>query len=144
MSLKAALNDESQKSQIVADTVALINDEVSDKSGLSGMALKAGYKTIKGVKPGFVENVVDGLLPEFADALDPIHEEAKSAGTPVGQHFSTQKSRVADALLAITDAKAEGSTNRVVKGTYSKLRGTAKKHVEAAVPRLASLISKYS
>jgi hypothetical protein len=32
----------------------------------------------------------------------------------------------------------------VVKGTYDKLRGTAKKNVEAAVPRLGKLIERHA
>jgi hypothetical protein len=31
----------------------------------------------------------------------------------------------------------------LVKGTYEKLRGTAKKNVEAAVPRVGKLIEKH-
>jgi hypothetical protein len=32
----------------------------------------------------------------------------------------------------------------VVKATYERLRGTAKKNVEAAVPRLGRLIEKHA
>ena len=52
--------------------------------------------------------------------------------------------RVADALLAITDKKAERSKSGVVRGTYDRLRGTAKKNVEQAVPRLSHLIQKFA
>ena len=52
-------------------------------------------------------------------------------------------SRVADALLAITDKKAERSTNGVVKSAYGKLRGMAKSNVESAIPGLAKIVSNY-
>ena len=84
------------------------------------------------------------LLPEFATAFDPIYQEAKTKGTPVGDFFKNNSARVADSLLAITDSKAERSKSGVVKGTYEKLRGTAKKNVEAAVPRLATMVQKYA
>jgi hypothetical protein len=32
----------------------------------------------------------------------------------------------------------------MVKGTYDKLRSSAKKNVEAAVPRLATMIEKHT
>jgi hypothetical protein len=51
---------------------------------------------------------------------------------------------VADALLSITDAKAGHSKSGMVKGTYEKLRSSAKKNVEAAVPRLATVIEKHA
>ncbi len=142
--LAEVLNSPERKRDVVRDCLGLIDAEVADKGGLSGLAIKAGYKAVKGVKPGFVERVVDGLLPDFADAVDPIYREAAEADKPVGAHFVANRSRVADALLAITDGKAERSTNTVVKKTYEKLRGQAKKNVESAVPRLGNLIEKHT
>lgn len=141
--LESVLTEESKRSQVVDDTLQLVDEEVASKKGFSGMALKTGYKAVKGVKPGFLRNVVGDLLPEFARALEPVYEEAKASGSSVREHFAGNAGRVADALLGITDAKARKSTNNLVKGTYEKLRGTAKTHVEAAVPRLAVLIGKY-
>lgn len=135
---------EAKKPEVVDDCLNIIEAEVDDKGGLSGFAIKAGYKTVKGIKPGFIKQAVTDLLPEFASALDPIYQEAKTKGAPVGDHFKSNPDRVADALLAITDAKAERSKSGVVKGTYDKLRGTAKKNVEAAVPRLAGMVAKYA
>jgi hypothetical protein len=142
--LSEALTSESKKSAVEDDCVALIDAEVSDKSGLSGLAIKAGYKTVQGIKPGFVKQVVKDLLPEFARALDPLYQEAKSGGRGVRDHFTSNSARVADALLGITDEKAARSKSGMVKGTYEKLRGTAKKNVEAAVPRLAAMIEKHA
>ena len=144
MSLKEALADPEKKPAIVADCLDLIDEEVKDKSGFSGMAIKAGYKAVKGIKPGFVKNVVSDLLPEFAEALEPLNKEAVSAGTPIGAHLVANSGRAADALLSVTDSKAEKSTNGLVKGTYKKLRPSAKKNVESALPRLGQLIETHA
>ena len=143
-SLIDRLTDEAKRSEVVKDCLTLIDEEVADKKGLGGMAIKAGYKTVQGVKPGFVRNVVNDLLPEFARALDPMYQEATGKGDSIAHYFAANASRVADALLGITDAKAEKSQNRMVKGTYQKLRGTAKKNVESAVPRLGALVQKHA
>ena len=143
-SLTEALTAESNRSTVVDDCVALIDAEVQDKGGLTGLAIKAGYKTVQGIKPGFVRQVVTDLLPEFARALDPLYQEAKTAGRGVRDHFGSSPSRVADALLSITDEKAKRAKSGMVKGTYEKLRGSAKKNVEAAVPRLAAMIEKHA
>lgn len=142
--LADVLNSPDKKATVVKDCLGIIDAEVADKSGLSGMAIKAGFKAVKGIKPGFVDKVVHDLLPEFADAVDPVYQEAKAEDQPVGAYFIAKKSRVADSLLAITDGKADRSKNRVVKKTYSSLRGTAKRNVEAAVPRLGQLIEKHT
>ena len=144
MSLKEALDDPAKKPAIIADCLTLIDDEVKDKSGFGGLALKAGYKTVSGFKPGFVKNVVEGLLPDFAEALEPLSDEAKAAGTPLGSYIQGHKGRAADAMLSVTDAKADRSTNRIVKSTYKKLRGSAKKNVESALPRLGKLIDQHA
>jgi hypothetical protein len=142
-SLIDALTDESKKQNVVKDCCELIEAEVKEKGGISGLAIKAGYGAVKGIKPGFVEKAVEDLLPEFAKALDPIYAEAKSANKPVADFFTTNTSRVADALLSITDAKASRAKSGVAKGAYEKLRGSAKKNVESAVPRLGKLVEKY-
>lgn len=142
--LTEALTAESKRNAVVDDCLALIDAEVADKGGLTGFAIKAGYKTVQGIKPGFVRQVVTDLLPEFARALEPIYEEAHASGHSVREHFGSNTPRVADALLSITDEKAKRSKSGLVKGTYDKLRSSAKKNVEAAVPRLAAMIEKHA
>ena len=142
-SLVEALTDGSKKADVVKDCCALIDAEVKEKGGISGLAIKAGYGTVKGIKPGFVEKAVEDLLPEFAKALDPIYTDAKTQNKGVADYFNSNTSRVADALLSITDAKAARAKSGVAKGAYDKLRSSAKKNVEQAVPRLGKLIEKY-
>ena len=143
-SLSEILLNDAKKATVVDDCCALIDAEVSDKSGLSGLAIQAGYRAVKGIKPGFVKHAVTDMLPDFARALDAIYQEAKAQNRTAAEHFVSNTSRVADALLSITDGKAQRSKSGVVKGTYDKLRGSAKKNVEAAVPRLGKMVDKHS
>ena len=142
-SLVEALTGETNKKNVVKDCCDLIDAEVKDKSGLAGLAISAGYKTVKNIKPGFVEKAVEDLLPEFAQVLEPVVAEAKSSNKPVSDFFVANGERVANALLSITDAKAARAKSGVAKSAYDKLRGSAKKNVEQAVPRLGKLIEKY-
>lgn len=143
-SLAETLTSDSKKNAVVDDCAALIDAEVADRGGLSGLAIKAGYKAVQGVKPGFVRQVVTDLLPEFARALDPLYQEAHGAGKGVQDYFNANPTRVADALLSITDEKAKRAKSATVKVAYEKLRGSAKKNVESAVPRLAAMIEKHA
>src|SRR5271163_4291936 len=108
MSLRDMINDPNKKPAIVTDCVKLVDEEVASKGGLSGLAVKAGYAAVKGVKPGFIAEVVEKLLPEFADSLGAIWDEGKTRGN-ASSHFVANKSRVADALLAVTDGKAKNA-----------------------------------
>jgi hypothetical protein len=143
MGLSQALADKGKKAAIVADCATMIDEEVASKSGLSALALKAGYAAVKGIKPGFITHVLEALLPEFAEQIDPIWAEGAAAGNAV-KYLQDNRPRVADALLSVTDSKAKNAKSGLVRSTYEKLRGTAKKHVEEAVPRLSKVIEKYA
>ena len=143
-SLGDHLTSEDKKARVVDDCIGLIDAEVGDKSGMGGMAIRAGYKAINGIRPGFVRGVVQDLLPEFAAALDPLYQEALSKSAPVAEFFAKSSSRAADALLAITDDKAQRAKSGLVKSTYKRLRGMAKSNVEAAMPRLGRLVEKHT
>ncbi|MCK6536782.1 MAG: hypothetical protein L6Q84_27755 [Polyangiaceae bacterium] len=142
--LKELAQDSAKRSQVIDDACRVLDLEVADKSGLSGMAIKAGYKLVQGVKPGFVRQAVDDLLDDFLDALDPIYQEAVSSGKKPGDYLKSRSGQVADSLLSITDRRAEKAQRAAIRGMYDKLRPTAKKHVEAAAPRLADLLEKHA
>jgi uncharacterized protein DUF6918 len=143
-SLPDVLNAADKRETVIDDVLALIDAEVGDKGGISGLALKAGYGAVKGIKPGFIRGVVNDLLPEFAKSLDPFYQEATEKKKNPSEYFPQNSSRVADALLSITDARAKTAKSSVVRSTYDKLRGTAKKNVEAALPRLGKLVEKHT
>lgn len=143
MGLSNGLNDPNKKASVVADCVKLIDDQVATKGGLSGLGLKAAYATVNGVKPNYIARAVEGLLPEVLSVIDPIWSEGTQKGDPVG-YLSQNQSRTADAILSITDAKIEKSNNGIVRGAYNKLRSSAKKDVEEAIPGLAKIIDNYA
>jgi hypothetical protein len=143
MNLNDVLSDDATGASIIDDVCGLVDDEVAKQRGISGVAVKAGYKLVQGVKPGFVRSVVRVLLPDFATVLEPICEKAAAQGHSVGSYFSAHTPEVADALLSVTDGRAQNSEHRAVRGAYSKLRGSACKNVESAVPGLGRIIEKY-
>jgi hypothetical protein len=143
MNLNDVLSDEAKRASIIEDVCRLVDEEVAKQKGISGVAVKAGYRLVQGVKPGFVRNVVTALLPDFAEALEPISAQAVSSGQTVSQYFARNTGAVAEALLAVTDGRAQGSEHGSVKGAYGKLRGSARKNVESAVPGLGKIIEKY-
>jgi len=143
MNLNDVLNDQAKRASITEDVCHLVDEQVGNQRGISGVAVKAGYKLVQGVKPGFVRNVVEALLPEFAAALEPFREQAVTQGQSVASYFGAHSQEVAEALLAVTDGRAQASKHGSVKGAYGKLRGSARKNVERAVPGLGKIIQTY-
>lgn len=142
--LKEQLGNGAKRDVVIEDACRVLDQEVADKSGLTGMAIKGAYKLVQGVKPGFVRHVVDNLLDDFLLALEPTYQEALAKNIPPGQYLRSNASSVADALLAVTDRRAEKADNALIRKTYDKLRPSAKKQVEAAAPRLADLLQRHA
>jgi hypothetical protein len=136
------LGSDGVRGAVIDDACTVLDQEVGDKGGLGGIAIKGAYSIVKGIQPGFVREVVDGLLDDFLDALDPIYQDAKTQGRPAGQHLAANADSMAEKLLGITDQRAERSSRAVIRKTYAKLRPTAKKHVMAAAPRLGALLDR--
>jgi hypothetical protein len=144
LSLKEQFGTGDRRAALVDDAVKVLDQEVADKSGLTGIAIKGAYKLVQGMRPGFVRHVVDALLDDFVAALEPIYAEAAEKKRPAGAYLLEQRDRVADALLSVTDKRAQTAQSAGIKSAYSKLRPMAKKQVDGAAPRLATLIERHA
>ncbi len=146
MALLTERMKEVDRKVVIADTARLIDDEVAGKSGLTAIPLKGGYKVVKAIKPGFIEEAIDHLLDEFSGALSPLYEDyiEQDRVTSFEAYIQAHDTRAANDLLSITDKRAERSDNRVLKSTYQKLRGQAEKHVREALPALGRLIDQHA
>jgi hypothetical protein len=100
------------------------------------------YKMLKAFKPGAVPNTVDALFDDFIEALDKFHSDFDGAGS-FGGYLKTRDSEVAEALVQVTDRRAEKTKHNSLRKGYKKLRGSAKRNVQEAVPGLADLIDRY-
>lgn len=143
--LKTILLDSSRRPTVVEDLGNLIDEEVDAKGGVSGTVIKTGYATVKKIKPGIIGSAVDSLLDDFAAALEPIYSDFKAGGgSDFASYLPTRADEASDALLSVTDARAEKSSRDSIKKVYNKLRPKGKENVEAALPRLGALIDKHS
>ena len=135
--------DPTTRKAIVDDATRMLDAEVGDKRGFSGKAVKIAFKAVKGVSPGMIPKSIDALLDDFCSQMQPFWEAAQASGGTTRAYFQSNSAGIAAALLAITDARAQKSTQRVLKGAYNKLRGQAVKHITEAMPRLADLVERH-
>ena len=145
VSLKAVL-EKADRKKLVDDVVKLIDDEVAGKGGVTGFALKGGYKVVKKLKGGrMIHLAANNLLDDFTDAIDKLYTgfvDEGGTGT-FTQFLASHKDQATQALLEITDGRAAKAENKVLKKTYEKLRGQAEKHVKEALPGVGRLVEKY-
>ena len=143
MGLSEQLADEGITSGIALECAKLMDEQVSSKSGVSGMAIKSIYKVVKGLRANYIAEAIERLLPETIRALEPMWEEGMQSGDPV--RYLTQNSDVtADAILSVTDAKIQRASNKLICTSYNKLRKSVKSDISAAVPGFAEILGKHA
>jgi hypothetical protein len=131
--------------QVIDDCYALIQQEVSDNSGIRGTAVKVAYKTVITFAPGHVRYMVEALLPDMVSKLEPYWADFKASGDPAFGDYLTQRGgEVSEALLSVTDARAAASDRPTIIRAYKTVRGGAVKHVEAGLPRVGEMVGKYT
>jgi hypothetical protein len=131
--------------KVIADCHALIEQEIKDKSGLSGTAVKLAYKTVTSFAPGYYNHMVEELVPRIVDKLEPYWADFSTSGSSeFGDYLVKRGGEVSEALLSVTDDVAAKSDKPVVIKAYRSVRGSAAKNVEAALPRVGELVLKYT
>ena len=133
------------KPHVIDDCNSLIEREVAEKSGISGTAVKLAYKTVNAFMPGHIRHMVGKLLPDMVGQLEPFWADFNSSGgAEFGDYLAKRGDEVAQALLSVTDAKAASSGRPTIVRAYGSVRGSAVKHIEAALPRVGDMVLKYA
>ncbi len=142
--LTDVIADETRRRAVCDDGVEAIKAEVKSKRGLTGVAVKAGFKAVQGVKPGFIPMALNHLLDDFAAQIDPFYDAWQTDGSgTLRDYFRSNDVKIANALLSITDERGKNAKSRTVAKAYQKLRPQAVNHTAAAMPRVADLVSKH-
>jgi len=131
--------------KVIADCFMLVEQEVAEKSGLSGTAVKLAYKTVTTFLPGHIRHMVETLLPQMVDKLEPYWADfCTCGGSGFGDYLAKRGEEVSQALLSVTDARAAASGRPTVTKAYGTVRRSAARHVEAALPHVGDLVLKYA
>jgi len=97
---------------------------------------------------GHIRVMIESLLPDTADALQPywaaFTAEFPDGGGEFGDYLAGREDEVAEALLTITDERRKFSERPTIVKAYNTVRGRAVKHVKSALPPLGALIQKYA
>ena len=133
------------KPHVIDDCLTLIDQEVKGKSGVSGTAVKLAYKTANAFASGYLRGMVELLAPDMIIELEPFWADFSASGAgDFGDYLVKHGDAVSDALLSVTDRRAETSTRPTILKAYKTVRGGASKHVTAALPALGALVQKYA
>jgi hypothetical protein len=138
--------------RVIADCQDLVDHEVGDMSGVTGTAVRIAYKTVRTFDAGHIRVMIESLLPDVAVALQPYWTAFgaefsaggfSADGGDFGGYLAAREDEVAESLLTITDERRKFSERPTIVKAYNTVRGSAVKHVKAALPALGRLVQKY-
>ena len=134
--------------RVVADCEELVTNEVAELSGVTGAAVKLAYNTVRKFDANHIHGMIETILPNVADALQPYWAQFAAQYTPssgdFGSFLAANGEQVSESLLAITDRRRDNSNRPTIVKAYNTIRGRAGKQVKAALPALGLLIQKYA
>lgn len=145
-SLKEIMEDPSVSQSVLQDGLRVLDEEISRRSGIGGLAIKGAYKISKSVQGGrTLEKALHILIPEFINKLDPYYArfQEEGDGKTWEEYLHPYYGIIADELLAVTDQKIQGTDNRAIRGAYDKLRPKARKEVIRSLPALTHMMERY-
>lgn len=143
--LRERLTAPEVREAVIADCQVLVDQEIAEKSGVSGAAIKVAYKTVTSFKAGYYHNVLSNMMPKFVGKLEPFWVDFGASGSSdFGDYLAKRGEEVSEALLSVTDEMAAESGRVAIVKAYRAVRGGAAKHVTAALPRLGELVTKYA
>ena len=132
-----------RRDAIIADCVRRAEAQVASAGGIRGLSLKAGLRALKAVRPDALTRATGQLLPKFAAALEPLHREFLASGEKNFAGFlEKRRAQARDAILAVTDARADAGTHRVLIATYRRLRPALASEIEKLLPELIGGIGR--
>jgi hypothetical protein len=131
--------------RVVPDVLALVDNELASKSGISGTAVKVAFKAVTTFAPGYYQETVAGMIPNMVHQLAPFWDDFRASGSgDFGDYLVKRGDEVSTALLAVTDEMARESGRATVVKAYGAVRKGAGKHIEAALPNLGAMVQKYA
>jgi len=143
VSLTDTVNEPEQRSAIAVDAVAEARAAVRARSGLAGMAARVGFDTITRLRPGFLEQHVEAMLPDLALAIEP-HWNAGIAVGSAATHLAEQAPQVTADLLHVTDAYVDNAVDTTAIAVYRRLRPFAPARIQEQIPRIANFVERHS
>jgi hypothetical protein len=139
-SLVEQLGKEPMRPLVVTDCVELIDAQVKQK----GFVIKSAYATIKAIKKRFVPEVVEGLLDDWLEKLQPHYDKwAVAKQGSFSDHVIARSEDVAEDLLSVTDARAQKTSHTTAKKMYLRMRDSAKRNVVEAIPELSRMLERH-
>ncbi len=129
---------------LVNELAATLESHLARKTGLSGMAMKLGFNTLKAARPDVSRRAAEVLLPDVARALDPLYAEFLQGGHPDFAAFLTANNHRATALtVTAIDTRMRQINNTAAQSIYRRFSGSAAAELQKLLPACAQVLARH-
>ncbi|AGF71024.1 DUF6918 family protein [Corynebacterium halotolerans] len=140
--LSQLLSDE-KRPAVASDLAAFVESQISEQSGITGMAIKGAAAAARKVDSNIVPKGVNRMLPDLLGDLDPHWQAFQAdASTDFGEFLAGRSPQVVDALMSVADRNAEQISIPALAKAYNSLRGKGAKLITPAVPELGRILQR--
>ncbi|OFM04428.1 hypothetical protein HMPREF2724_02615 [Corynebacterium sp. HMSC071F07] len=144
MSNLSQLLEEPTRTSVVTALVSLVDNTVSEQSGITGMAIKGAVAAAKKVDADIVSKGINRTLPDLLGEMESYWQEFDSSPQEdFGTYLAGNNKEVADSILGVADRNADQVNNPALVKTYNSLRNKIAKIIEPQVPELARILQKH-
>lgn len=128
---------------LVEDMSVLVDDAISQQSGITGMAIKGTVGAAKKVNAQIVSKGLRRILPDLVRELAPHWTEFESSGqADFGDFLSQRSDQVTDSILKTADQHAQSLNNSTLQKAYGSMRGKGAKIIAPYVPQLGAVLQR--
>ena len=130
--------------RLVDELARTLEAHIAGRSGLKGLAMKAGFGALRSAKPDIADRAVRGLMPDIAKALDPLYAEfMQGQGEDFGNYLTQHAARAAELMVAAVDTRLAGNPNAPVKAVYKQFRGSVGDELQKLLPPVGRVLSTH-
>lgn len=129
---------------LVNDLARTVETHIASKSGITGMAMKMGFNALRSAKPDIAVRATRTLLPDIAQALDPLHSEFTSGeGKDFGNFLGQHAERAAQLVIGAADRRIGSIENTTAKAVYQRFRSSASDELQKLMPSLGQVLARH-
>lgn len=141
--LSEALTAPQTKPAVVADLSGLIESQVGELRGLSGIAIKTAFAGAKRQDPQVVTKAANAYVGELGNVLQPLWDKFQaSGGNDFGAFLVANRAEAESAIVTAVDAGAPKSGQAAAM--YQRFKPQVVKLLGGALPELGAIIQKHA
>ncbi len=140
--VSALLSDAAASQRLVIDALASVEDEIQTWDGFAGRSVRFGYAAVQRLRPSFIDDNIDRLLPDMARIVDPATERGIRQGS-VSASITEDAAPIAHRIILLIGRSAGLTTNRAVISIVDRLRPAGKDMIERIVPTLGIVLERH-